>query len=137
VPNWHLERKVPDDQVLDLGKMWHCLHYLLTGSADSGIPPLNLFGLAVQQLRSGVQRHDVLDSTQVRELHRTLEPITRQTLQLRFDPDRMVKLGVYWADYVQANPVSECDYLLTLFDDLKTFVAEAEARNQGLLVEAA
>ena len=60
-PNWRLERKLPDEQVLDVGKMWHCLHFLLTGSADPGVHPLNLFGSTVQQSRSGVQVRGILD----------------------------------------------------------------------------
>jgi hypothetical protein len=134
---WHLERKVPDEQVLDLGKMWHCLHYLLTDSADDGTPPLDLFGLAVQQLRTGSDERNVLDPIQVRDLCRTLKSITHQTLRLRFDPNRMIELDIYWSDYIRNNPGSECNYLLTLFDDLKVFVSEASTRNMGLLVEAA
>jgi hypothetical protein len=136
-PDSHMERKVDSDQYFELGKMWHCLHYLLTGSVESGKPPLDLFVFAVQKLRSGTEGRTILNPSQVRELQCTLKPITCETLRLRLVPERMAKLGIYWADYVQLHPESECDYLLTLFDEFKAFVEETATKQMGLLVAAA
>ena len=133
-PAWYPERRPLESY--SLGKVWHGLHYLLTGSADSGTPPLDLFAMAIRQLRTGVEGRNTLDPSQVKELHRALESITPETLRLRWNPDRMAGAGVYWADYFQSHPESEYEHQLALFAEVKEFVAEAASKNMGLLVEA-
>ncbi len=131
-PDWIFERKVVIDSY-SLGKMWHCLHYLLNESADSGEPPLDLFVFAINRGDYGLK---VLDPKQVQELHRGLEPLTRKTLRERLAPNRMVEMRVYQADCLQSHPESEGEFLLTVFDEFKAFVAETAKKKLGLLVEA-
>ena len=132
-PAWYPERRPLESY--SLGKVWHGLHYLLTGSAESGAPPLDVFAVAIRQLRTGAEGRHTLDPGQVKELHRALESITPDTLRLRWDPDRMASAGVYWADYFQSHPDSEYGHQLALFAEVKGFVAEAASHNMGLLVE--
>jgi hypothetical protein len=133
-PAWYPERRPLESY--SLGKVWHGLHYLLTGSADSGTGPLDLFAVAIRQLRTGAEGRNTLDPGQVKELHRALESIAPGALQLRWEPDRMASAGVYWADYFQGHPESEYEHQLALFAEVKGFVAEAASKNMGLLVEA-
>jgi hypothetical protein len=132
-PAWYPERRPLESY--SLGKVWHGLHYLLTGSADSAIPPLDLFVVAIRQLRTGAEGRNTLDPGQVRAPHRALELVTTDSLRLRFDPDRMVDAGVYWADFFRDHPGIEYEHQLALFAEVKDYVAEAASKNMGLLVE--
>jgi hypothetical protein len=135
-PKWYPERRAADVQYYDMGKVWHCFHYLLTGSADSATPPLDLFDFAIRKLRTGSEGRTILDGIQVRELHRALEPITKAVFKRRFDPRRMAELKIYMADLVLEQPEEMCEQLLEMLDELKSFVEQAAANGQGLLVEA-
>jgi hypothetical protein len=135
-PDWYPKREIPDDEYLDFGKMWHCFHYLLTGTADSGTYPLDFLRFGIKLARAGVDGRNVLDVTQVKELQLVLEGIKVGDFLHNLDPQRMVELRVYWADYFLLHTESLVAQQLDMLEELKAFVAKAAAQKMGLLVEA-
>lgn len=134
-----LELDLAEDEVaeLDLDKAWHGLHYLLTGTAWEGEEPLNFLvkgGAEVgEDMGYGLAR--ALRSQQVQSLNIALQPIDEDFLRSRFNPSEMLRLGIY-PEIWDRDPEKDdsLGYLLSAFEELKTFVEEAAADDLGLLV---
>ena len=134
-----LELSLAEDEVVeaDMDKAWHGLHYLLTGTAWEGEEPLNFLvkgGTEVgEDIGYGLTR--ALTSGQVQSLNTALQPIDEDLLRSRFNPSEMMRLDIYPAIW-DRDPAEDdtLGYLLSSFDELKTFVSEAAERNLGLLV---
>ena len=127
----------PADE-LDVDKAWHGLHFLFTGDAWSGDPPLDFIvsgGAEVGDEDVGYGPARAFTSGEVREIAAALDKITRAELTRRFDAARMTELGIYpeiW-DRDQADD-DTLEYLLENFDLLKGFVARGSESGRGMLV---
>ena len=64
-----------------------------------------------------------------------LDSLTREELQRRFDPARMMTLEIYPETWARQSPQlhSELDWLLDSFDDLQTFVGDTARAGDGLV----
>ena len=126
------------DPELDLDWSWHGIHYLLTQTAWGGAAPLEFL------VRGG---HDVGDedlvygparafmSAEVRHIWHALEPLTREVLAPRFDPERMNALEIYpdgWSS--DRGEHDALEGLLGYYEKLRRFVADTAERGHGLLV---
>jgi hypothetical protein len=145
-----------EDQVitLDLGKAWHAMHYLLTGTAWDGEPPLN-FICAGEGTPLGVSE-DERDSCeddqdwqeiigaaptgfspkQMQEIHAALSQLDEATIQSRMDPDKLDRESIYpsvW--YRPEEKETNRIWLGETFEALKEFIAEAAANGDALIVE--
>jgi Domain of unknown function (DUF1877) len=117
----------------DLEKSWHGLHYLLTGTAWEGEPPLNFLLAGGREIDIGlgespVQAHS---SAQTRAIAEALEAVSRDQLAARFDPARMMELEIY--PEVWARP-GELERLLEAFGQVREAVRTVVRRGYGLLV---
>jgi hypothetical protein len=123
---------------LDVDKAWHGIHYLLTGTAWEGKPPLDFIvkgGREVGDVDVGYGPARAFSSADVRAIAAALGPITRRNLEQRFDPAAMSKLDIYPS--IWDRPREEDDtlgYLLEYYDALKNFVQGAAEQGEGLLV---
>jgi Domain of unknown function (DUF1877) len=120
---------------LEIDKAWHGLHFLLTGTAWEGDFPLNFIAVGGEEVGDdlGYGPARGLTSSDVRQIDRALEPLTRQELGQRFDAARMTELQIYpfgWSD----DPDGELDYLLDFYADLRAFVRRTAERGDALLV---
>jgi len=121
-----------------LDKAWHGIHYLLTKTQWEGDPPLNFLlggGKVVGDVDVGYGPARVLDSSEAATVSAALEPITREYLTSRFDPDDMTEKQIY-PDIWDRDPAEDgtLDYCLQFFDELKKFVADAAANRMGLVI---
>lgn len=133
------ELDLAEDEVaeLDLDKSWHALHYLLTGTAWEGEEPLDFIvkgGIEVGE-DTGYGPARALTSAQVQALNTALQPIDEELLRSRFNPAEMMRLEIYPSIW-DRDPAEEdsLGYVLSAFDELKTFVAEAAEDDLGLLI---
>ncbi|MFY2765149.1 YfbM family protein [Arenimonas sp. MALMAid1274] len=136
-------RSVPDPAPVDpaqgdvdLDKSWHGIHYLLTGTAWAGEPPLNFLagaGQTVGNVDVGYGPARSFSSDEVAAIHAALAPVTRDSLRARFDSDAMAKLDIYPAIWRDEGD-GAFDYCADYFDELKAFIADASARGLGLLI---
>jgi hypothetical protein len=122
----------------DLDKSWHGIHYLLTGTAWEGDEPLNFLvagGRPVGDIDVGYGPARVLSSAETRVAHHALARLTEDDLRARFNPADMMKKEVY-PEIWDRSPEEDdtLGYLLEYVETLKSFLAQAVERNQGLVV---
>lgn len=129
----------PPGTIVDLHKSWQMLHFVLTGTPDSGPAPLNILlvgGEAVgEDLGYGPAR--VIDQRAVRDFAKALAAFDLDTVIKKMDVPRMAAAGVYCVDrdddpQAQASEL-EGD-LRGSFPALKAFAEKAAASRHGALI---
>jgi len=121
----------PDD-ALSLEKSWHGLHFVLTGTAEAGSPPLD-FLVAGGQSLDGQGAERLIAPADVRSIAAAFENISAQEFAGRFDLAAMDEAGVYpriWDEPLEDLLGEYFDY----FKELKSLVQRAAASNSGLLL---
>ena len=122
---------------LDLDKAWHGIHYLLCDSPWEGMHPLNFVvsgGAPVGDVDVGYGPARVYTSSEVAEIAKALEPISKESLRKKFDPKDFFENEIY--PEIWDEPIEECldTYVLSYFEDLKAFVIKAQDESKGLIV---
>lgn len=121
----------PEDAV-SLEKSWHGLHYVLTGTADEGSPPLN-FLLAGGTPLGDDDSERLIAADQVQAIAAALQPIGEQEFAARFDPAALDEAGAYpgiWDEPLEELLEEYSGY----FRELKPLVKRAADSNSCLLV---
>jgi len=124
------------DAGLSLEKSWHGIHYLLTGDAMRGDPPLNFLldgGATVGDEDIGYGPARILDPALVAEVNIALSGFTESELDARLDPVAMTAAQVYpdiWHEPRDSLKQEYAGYLR----ELKEHVHRAAESGQALLV---
>lgn len=121
----------PDDLV-SLEKSWHGLHFVLTGTADEGAPPLNFLLVGGRSL-DGSDGERLIAPAEVRAIAAAIEPISAQEFVARFDLSKLDEAGVYpqiWDEPLDELSAEYFDY----FSELKGLVKRAAKSGSALLV---
>ena len=132
------DESLPPDDVMDLDKAWHGLHFLFTGSDWSDDFPegfLVACGKPVGDVDVGYGPARSFSPSEVEEIAAFLEAQKEGTLRQRLDPKAMAELEIYpgiWAE--DTNLDEEWEYLLDGFRRMKEFVREAVSKKMALLV---
>jgi hypothetical protein len=130
----------PSAGFVDLDKSWHCLHYLLTGSAQGGEPPLDFLLQGGEPVGTedlgGAGPARVFRPPAVVALADALLPIEPAQLMLRFDLKKLEALDVYPGRWSQLNLRSdyELGYYFGPFGELKRVVERARHEGAGIIV---
>jgi Domain of unknown function (DUF1877) len=127
----------PADE-FDSDKAWHGLHFLFTGEAWGGEPPLGFIlagGTEIGDEDVGYGPARAFTSAEVSAIAAAFEALTRDELARRFDPARMMELEIY-PEIWDRDPTDDdtLEYLLEYFDLLKGFVSRGAASGRGMLV---
>ena len=125
------------DRVLDIDKTWHTIHFLLTGQAWEGEPPLYnvVFGgtpLGDQDVGYGPARF--LLPAQVRETAVALAAIPFSSLQQRFDLNRLAAADIYPSIWEDTDRDDELLYLQPYYQALVQFFEQAAQNNDAILL---
>jgi hypothetical protein len=133
------QARMPDpDRTVDIEKGWHGLHFLFTGTDDTGEEP------ACYLVRGGEDLDDegqarALRPQQVRGFADYLSALTPAELERRYDPARMTALKIY-PEIWKRPAVSGDDplhWLLQCFAEVQTFMNRAAAEGDGVIVHIA
>jgi hypothetical protein len=139
-------RKAPEAEVeldlegredMDLDKSWHALHYLFTGTAWEGPPPLNFLvcgGREVGSIDVGYGPARTFPSAEVRLISSALERVAEDELRARYSPGDMAAKEIYPEMWDDDDTEETLDYCLENFRELKAFMKAAADRDLGLLV---
>jgi hypothetical protein len=129
----------PGDDVLDLEKSWHGLHFLFTGSAQEAELPKGFLisgGLDLET-EDDDSAPRLLDADQVRAIDAFLQSLSRDELTRRYDARRMTELEIYpdaiWMRETGGG-YSALDHLLDAFDELRAFIAAVRERGEAVVV---
>lgn len=129
----------PSAGFVDLDKAWHCLHYLLTGSAIGGDPPLNFIlngGRPVGEEDWGRGPARVFRPLEAAAVADALAKIELSDLLARLDLKKLDKLSVYPGGWQELNLRSDYDlgYYFGPFEELKRVTQRAKEEHLGMLV---
>ncbi|GGB99060.1 YfbM family protein [Pseudoduganella buxea] len=115
-----------ENDVVDVDKAWHGIHFLLTGTVAAGAGPLAnvVFGrVPVGDEDVGYGPAMATDAADVPAIAAALASVTDETLRTRFAPDAMAEIYPnIWDEGDEA-----LDYLLENLDTLRTFYRDAAA----------
>ncbi len=133
-----LELSATEGTGTDLDKAWHGIHYLLTGTAWEGVPPLNFLlggGRSVGDIVVGYGPARVLSLAETRKACDALRAVTDEDLRARFNPTDMLAEEIYpgiWARELEDDDT--LGYLLEYVQTLRRFLDQAVAQGLGLVV---
>ena len=122
----------------DLDKAWHGIHFLLTGTAWAGEPPLDFLvagGQAVGAEDLGYGPGRVFSSAQVRGIHAAVAAISDDELSRRYSPASMREADVYPDIWDRAPELDDArEYVMSYVTTLREFLTSASRRGLGMLV---
>jgi hypothetical protein len=123
---------------LDIDKSWHGLHFLLTGTAWEGHPPLNFIvagGRQIGDVDLGYGPARGFSNGELRTLAAALRPIDEASLRTRFDPKAMAELEIY-PDVWDRSPEEDdtLGYLMEHWSLLRAFITKGAADGFAMLV---
>ena len=127
-------RPSTDREELYVDKAWQGIHFLLTGNAMGGEPPLNFIvggGTWTGDVETGA--HALMNEDVVR-LAEALESVPPDQLAHRFDPEKMMELEVYPETWDRDPEEESVGYLISYYTDLRDFVRRTADRGFGLIV---
>ena len=123
------------DPGLDLGKSWHAIHYLLTGTAweigDDAAGAAILGGDEIGE-DGGYGPARVLDPVSVRAIAAELDAMDVETLRARFDPNAMAAAQIY--PDIWAGGAVEFNGLAVHFAELRRFYRAAAENGEAVLL---
>lgn len=127
-----------EGEALGLDKAWHGIHYLLTGTAWEGEPPLNFLvsgGREVGTEDVGIGPARTLTSAETREVAHALAQVTDEELRARFAPQELMRLEIY-PEIWDRDPATDdtLGYPMKYVEQLRSTLASVVEQGHGLLV---
>lgn len=125
--------EVDDDKQLDVDKSWHGIHFLLTGSAWEGKPPLSLAVLGGTEIGddNGYGPTRYLTANEVKTVAAALKDITPAQLVQRQTPAQMKAAELYSSDGSRDD--MEC--IREHYGQLRKFYLAAADRGDAVLLD--
>jgi hypothetical protein len=131
------ETERPDGYV-DIDKAWHCLHFLLTGTAWEGEPPLNFIVIGGETIGDedvGYGPARALRPPALATLDRALQDLPWTVLAARYDAARMAALEVYPGGWTEVDPTPEhLGNFTAAYEDARTLVRRGAREGKAVLV---
>ena len=125
-------------EATDLDKAWHGIHYMLTGTAWEGVPPLNFLmhgGAVIGDVEVGYGPARGMTAAEVKAEACALAGIDEAFMRARFDPAQMTQLDIYPGIW-DRDPAEDDSfgYCMEYFGALRTFVMRTAERGAGLII---
>jgi hypothetical protein len=123
------------DTAVSVEKMWHALHWLLTGSISGGEEPRALTLLGGREIGPdlGYGPARILSSEQVRVVSRALDELPFDEVFAEFDAEEMTRANVY--PNVWDEPVDELrEELEHYYGEIVSAYAGAAQRGDAMLL---
>ena len=122
---------------IDVDKSWHGMHYLLTGSAEGGTPPLDFLlegGRIVGDEDVGYGPARVFTAEESRGIAAAVAAISDEELRARYDPSAMDAADVYPSLIWVRDGDEALDYVMEYIAILRGTLAEAVEMKRGLML---
>src|SRR5688572_14645884 len=122
---------------IDVDKSWHGMHYLLTGSAEGGTPPLDFLlegGRIVGDEDIGYGPARVFTAAETRSIAAAVAAISDKELRARYDPSAMDAADVYPSLIWVRDGDEALDYVMEYIAILRGTLAEAVEMKRGLML---
>ena len=131
----HFESEEPTN-IVDVGKSWHCIHFMLTGDATGGEGPLAWAVLGGEETGedAGYGPARILRPGQVKEVSSALSSIDRADFSSRYNPAAMKAADVYLSDMCVRDGDEALDYIVENYLALADFYRDAAERGDGAVL---
>lgn len=123
-----------DDSVLDIGKAWDALLFLLTGAgigrSEGPLASIYLTGQLIdpeQDLGYGPAHYLVAADVQRVNVH--LQDLTPDALQKRYDADALIQASIYPSSW----SAEDGTYLIEVYKELQAFYQAAAQEEQAVI----
>jgi hypothetical protein len=118
----------------DLDKAWHGIHFLLTGTAWEGDPPLNFLLVGGRDVEDFENAH-TFTAAETGDIAAALARVDDAELRRRFAPEEMMRLEIY-PEIWDRDPAKDdtLGYLLEMTGVLRGALDHVVGRGYGLLV---
>jgi hypothetical protein len=120
---------------LDIDKAWHAIHFLLTGSAWEGTPPLAnavLGGTELGEEDVGYGPPRYLTPEEVQETAEALRAISTEDLLKRATPQEMMAADIY--PNIWDRGEEELEYIAEYYEMLTSFFTATAEANEAMLL---
>ncbi|WP_157229277.1 YfbM family protein [Rivularia sp. PCC 7116] len=124
---------------LCIGKTWHAIHFLLTGTIADDQPPLENIVMGGTPL-GDVENPDFdfgparfLNPSEVKEVAEAISKISKAEFQARFKPSELVEANIYPAILWERGGEEELEFLTDTFLMLVKFFQEAAKHREVVL----
>ena len=132
----------PDDgesepqHYMDVDKAWHCIHFMLTGSAEGGPEPLAgaFFGGEEAGEDMGYGPARFMQPQQVRAISAALLAINVESSKARYDPSALAAADVYLANMCVRDGDEALEYLVDNYHGLVELYRETAERGDGTVL---
>ena len=126
------------EDTIDLDKAWHAIHFLLTGSAWEGEPPLNFIvgsGTPIAESDGGYGEARFFTSDEVAAITRYLSTISTGDMLSRFDGNILAEADIYPSVWARPDEhVENLEYIRQNYSDLKTYLNGLMERKSSMIV---
>lgn len=115
------------EEVVDLDKAWHAIHFMLTGQQYGGTPPLSNAVFGVEPIgEEDVGYGPALGTSAdvAKQIATALSAISDQEFAARFDPEALNSAGIYPQIWDEGAEVLN-DYIMPNFLALRGFYQKA------------
>jgi hypothetical protein len=122
---------------MPLGEFWHGLHWLLTGSAWEGTPPLDFLlhgGSELERLVVGSGPARWLDAAMLSAVTVAVAALSEGELRQRFDAAAMMDAQIYPEIWLGEPVEQNLTFLLDHFARLRKFLAVANQAGLGCVI---
>ncbi|MDD3119482.1 MAG: YfbM family protein, partial [Victivallales bacterium] len=129
---------VEPNEMIDIDKAWHGIHFLLTGTAWEGEGPLGFIlndGLPIGDIDVGYGPARAFSAAETQAIGQALEAVSPATLRAAYDPGKFAAMEIYpdiWDDEDDAE--ENITYLLEHFIAMRQFILHLAARRSGMIV---
>jgi len=126
-----------EGKAIDVDKSWHGMHYLLTGSAEGGTPPLDFLlegGRTVGDEDVGYGPAWVFTAAETRGIAAAVAAISDEELRARYDPKAMDAADVYPSRIWVRDGDEALDYVMEYIAILRATLQKAVEMNRGLML---
>jgi hypothetical protein len=132
-----LDLAVNEGMRCDLDKAWHGIHYLLTGTAWEGTPPLDFLVEGGRQVGQIDPEHGpvrAFRNEEVRAIYDAVSVMGPYELRKRFNPRDMVARDIYPDIWKAPNEEESLRYLMDSLDRLRGYLRESLDSGFGVIV---
>jgi len=125
-----------EDDLLDDGigleKIWHLLHYLITGDPNEGEYPLSCAIMCGRPISEDSDEISYLLPDDVKEVAKALSALNDDDLRSRFNPDEIIKAKIYRYENYEADE-HDLKEVLRLFHKLRKYYKNAAKKGNAII----
>jgi hypothetical protein len=130
-----LREMIQPDTGTSLDKMWHAVHYLLTGMPLEAEPPLGLAVVGGDHFGPDLDGREIrlVRPAQVREVDAALSRVTEAEVAGYFDPQAMDDDKIYPENFWVRNAHVGLNHILPCYRALVSLYSDAARRGDAIL----